>query len=118
MINVLKRADVAKKYKSTFNSVEQGQQTKKSKISYTVIFLNKDFALGTRRTLSYKVALREAERWVLSGEGYVSRIEWEAITGTKFVELDYYTVQQQRKARVAYRHVVKTNQFQNPYVTI
>jgi hypothetical protein len=91
----------------------------KNRITYTIKFFNENnFHLGSRHAFTYKSALREAERWVLAGKGYVSRIEWEVITGTKFVELDYYAVRQQRKARIAYRQIVKTNQFQNPYVSI
>jgi|ERR1700722_5728695 len=112
-LTVHKRIDLEKQV-----SNEPSREKKKHKISYTIKFINKTLQLGSRQTLSYKVALQEAERWVLSGQGYVSRIEWEVITGIKFVELDFHTVKQQRKARVAYRQVVKTNQFQNPYVSI
>lgn len=86
-------------------------------MNYIVKFLNKNQQLGVRKISNYKIALKEAERWVLSGHQYISRIEWETITGSKFLELNIYTVKQQRQARIAYKKIVRNNKFQNPYIS-
>lgn len=74
--------------------------------------------LGSKEVSSYKAAISEAEGWVLSGKNYTCIIEWSTLTGDKSLVLDYQTVQQQRKARSAYKKSLKKNLLRNTYVAI
>jgi hypothetical protein len=87
-------------------------------LTYSVKFISLKHQVGVRKTNSYKAAIKEAEGWVLSGKDYTSVIEWSTLTGNKSMILDYKTVQQQRKARNAYREALKKNLFRNTYVEL
>lgn len=90
----------------------------KKSVVYNVKFIVSDLVMSTRQISNYKKALKEAEGWVLSGKGYTCKIEWEAFTGNKILFLDYTAVQEQRRAKQAYKKAVKENRFRNTYVDV
>ena len=115
-MKVLNRVAINKKYNIKQNTKKT--QSKKNNLIYTILFFNQAVQFGSRQTSSYKLALLEAERWALSGNGYISQIKWESPIGSKYIELDFFAVKQQRKERIAYRKTRKTNQFQSAYVAL
>ena len=92
----------------------------KRSVMYNVKFMvpGLDSQIFSKQISNYKKALKEAEGWVLSGKGYTCIVEWETFTGNKSLVLNFAAVQQQRKARQAYKKAVKENLFRNTYVDV
>lgn len=90
----------------------------KRQMIYKVKFVTPGMILGVKNFKNYKAALQEAESWVLSGKDYTSIVEWTTFTGDKSVTFDYYTVQEQRRARNTYKKLIKENLVRKAYVEL
>ena len=109
MAKLLTRLEINKKKKYQHKETKyKAKQIKESDRLYTIKFLiDPKTQLGERKTKSYKVATEEAERWVLSGNGYVSKIEWASPVGIKEINLDAISVAETRQSRISFRKHIK-----------
>jgi len=83
-------------------------KTKEREKRYTISFFTAPaIKIGQRKTDSFKIASREAEGWALSGNGYVSKIEWASPLGIKEINLDAISVAETRQSRISFRKHIK-----------